>query len=372
MKATRNRPFYLLATLVVAISLGAWTLGSAQEEGEPSAPMAPAEPAHDDGTRVDAVIVDRDGLSIRVTAEGDDEDEDGSKRHGGIVRFGEDYEVGEEEIVTDDIVIFGGDLTAKGNIYGDAVVFGGRCRVEGEVSGDLVMIGGDADLGPMAEVFGNIVLIGGEVEKEPGAVVHGDEVVLAGIFKEMGLPGLTLFGAGLGLVVWLSTFMLFLFIALLSVVLFPDPLETVAGQASREPAQSLAAGFLGVIALVVVVLVLTVTIIGIPVAVLLAIGMVALQYFGRVAICLVVGRWVFDRAGIRWAFPFWGVAAGYLVIRLLELIPVVGSILHFLLFIGGLGCAVLAIWRSRKKAAPGPMIEGQATGTPEIPAPGVE
>jgi len=102
-----------------------------------------------------------------------------------------------------------------------------------------------------------------------------------------------------------------------------------------------------------------VTILGIPVAILLAVGVVALQYFGRAAICLAIGRWIFDRTGIRWAFPFWGVAIGYLAIRLIELIPFVGGIVRMLLFITGIGCVTLAIWRSRKK-------------TPALPSPAGE
>ncbi len=365
MSRMKSKRFFLCSALAaLVLALAAVGILSAVEDDEVAAPTDPAAEALEGnrsaGTQVDAVITDEGNLRIRIDSDAD-LSEDGSEenRQRGIVRFGKDYEVGPDEIVTDDVVIFGGDLVVKGKIYGDAVVFGGQCRVEGEVSGDIVMIGGSVLLGPEAEVNGDLVIIGGELEREPGAVIRGEQVELAGLFKDMGLPGLTLFGAGLGLIFWLSTFVMFLFIALLAAILFPNQLESVADLVRREPAPSLAAGFLGLLAAIVVIVVLAVTILGIPVAILIAVGMVALQYFGRAAICLSIGRWIFDRTGIRWAFPFWAMAVGYLAIRLVELIPFVGGVVRLLLFIAGLGCVTLAIWRSRK-------------GTPEAPVPAGE
>lgn len=375
MSRMKSKRFFLcsaLAALVLALATA--SILSALENDEVAAPTdRTAETLEGDqstGTQVEAVITDDGGLRIRVDSDMDlSETWTDEKRQKGVVRFGKDYEVGPDEIITDEVVIFGGNLVVMGKIYGDAIVFGGRCRLDGEISGDIVVIGGDASLGPEAELNGDVVLIGGELEREPGSVIRGEQVELAGLFKDMGLPGLTLFGAGLGLIFWLSTLVMFLFIALLTAVLFPNQLESVADLVRREPAPSLAAGFLGLLAAVVVIVVLAVTILGIPVAILLAVGMVALQYFGRAAICLSIGRWIFDRTGIRWAFPFWGMAVGYLAIRLVELIPFVGGVVRLLLFIAGLGCVTLAIWRSRKKAPEAPVPAGEV-GPGEDPAGG--
>jgi hypothetical protein len=79
-----------------------------------------------------------------------------------LVRAGQDVFIREDEIVHGDVILLGGDLRADGAIRGSAVVVGGRI-----------------DLGPQSRVDGEVVALGGRVEAAPGAVLRGGVVGLS-------------------------------------------------------------------------------------------------------------------------------------------------------------------------------------------------
>ena len=80
-----------------------------------------------------------------------------SRRHrGALVRFGGDVTVPADEIVADDVV-----------------VFGGNADVDGQVDGDVVVIGGKATLGPHADVRRDVTVVGGSLTRDPNALVRG-------------------------------------------------------------------------------------------------------------------------------------------------------------------------------------------------------
>lgn len=78
---------------------------------------------------------------------------------GDRVSFGADLEVGPDE-----------------NIRGDVVVFGSDARVLGRVQGDVVILGGDLELGPGAVVQGDLALAGGDLVRAAGAQVQGSVI----------------------------------------------------------------------------------------------------------------------------------------------------------------------------------------------------
>lgn len=65
--------------------------------------------------------------------------------------------------VNGDLLILGGDLNIKSNVLGDVRVVGGNVNIENNVSGDLVVIGSNVNINESAKISGDIILIGGTV-----------------------------------------------------------------------------------------------------------------------------------------------------------------------------------------------------------------
>jgi hypothetical protein len=79
------------------------------------------------------------------------------------VSIGKDRVIGPDEVVVNDIVVVGANLTVNGKVHGDAVCIGGNMKVgpHAEISGDMVNIGGQLTVDPSAKTNGESVNMGG-------------------------------------------------------------------------------------------------------------------------------------------------------------------------------------------------------------------
>lgn len=76
-----------------------------------------------------------------------------------IVKTGSDIVVQEDQVVREDVVAIGGNITVKGKVEGDVVAIGGTIRIT-----------------PGGIIQGDAVSVGGGIEKELGGVIQGDAV----------------------------------------------------------------------------------------------------------------------------------------------------------------------------------------------------
>ncbi len=90
-----------------------------------------------------------------------------------IIKIFDDYSILEDEIVSRDLKIIGGDLLVSGTINGQITVIGGDVRVTDTavVNGRIVVLGGNLDQNPGAEIFGEII----EVNQETLSISRDDE-----------------------------------------------------------------------------------------------------------------------------------------------------------------------------------------------------
>ena len=111
--------------------------------------------------------------------------------------------VGADEVVREDLVVVGDDLTIEenGTVIGDVTVFGGVARVGGEIDGSLIIMGGSAVVS--GTVDEDLVLVGGDLEVQDAADVDGECVILGGTVHGEGAERLNCnsFGRAEGLVV---------------------------------------------------------------------------------------------------------------------------------------------------------------------------
>ena len=236
-------------------------------------------------------------------------------RRGDRIRLGGGISVGPEEVVT-----------------GDVVAFGGSVDVRGQVQGDVVSIGGSVTLGPTAEVSRDVTAIAGTVRRDPGAQIGGRvrEVGMGALenadwrWPQMNIPswwGGWRLGSAFAL---MSTLVRLGVLALLAslIVLLAGPHVGVV--ASRVATESLKAGAVGLLSqllfvplTIVVVVILFVTIVGWPLLLLLPfvmLGMCVIALVGFTAVSYQVGRLLSARAGWMALGPYATTMAGLVAI----------------------------------------------------------
>jgi hypothetical protein len=96
------------------------------------------------------------------------------------VSIGQDRVIGPDEVVANDVVVIGANLTINGKVHGDAVCIGGNLKV-----------------GPQAEINGDMVNVGGQLSVDPSAKTNGERVNMGGAnsFSPPGLPDVPGIGA---------------------------------------------------------------------------------------------------------------------------------------------------------------------------------
>ena len=111
----------------------------------------------------------------------------------GKVRTGDELSIPAEEIVDDDLYLFGGTIDVNGDVGGDLIVFGGQVSIDGTVEGDVLAAAGTVDIG--GAVGGDVRVGAGQVTID-GAV---GEDLLAGVGRlvvDSRVDGDVLFGGG--------------------------------------------------------------------------------------------------------------------------------------------------------------------------------
>ena len=107
----------------------------------------------------------------------------------------------------------------------------------------------------------------------------------------------------------------------------------------QQPLRALASGFLGLVAGAVLTVVLVITIVGIPGAIVLALGGFLAAYAGLATAASVLGA-ALPVPALK-ERPVLQLAVGILVLFLVSRVPVVGPLLGFLAMMIGLGAVLI-------------------------------
>lgn len=308
--------------------------------------------------------------------------------NGDVVRFGQNYTLGEGETLNGSIAVFGGNISIEkdaevngsaaifgGNfeiaegvvIDGDLAVFGGNLIVSGEVKGDIVIFGGQALLESDSIVTGDIATFGGQVTQEPGAEVGGDIVHNAppsidapevpDVPNPPEVPGIpnppdvrvnvnpfwNIFSKLAQAVVVAAVGML------LSLFLQPQ-LDRTANTIVRQPLISGGYGLIIFVVLPIILIVMALTIILIPVAAVVVVLVPLAWLFGVIAIGQEVGERFAKAVNQVWAPVLstgFGVFLLMLVIGFIELIPCIGWIPSTLVALMGIGATAMTWFGTR-------------------------
>jgi hypothetical protein len=287
---------------------------------------------------------------------------------GGRIIFGDSFTLESGERMDGDLVVLGGSvvLETRSRVDGNVVAVGGNVRVAGEVDGDVVAFGGNVVLRSTAVVDGDLVTIGGNVQRDYGAVVRGDEVEGFGFQV---FPRIESFPTRLRFAPWVSRWSSSIFnifgdiivalalaaLGLLVVLFWPKQTEVVGQAVLAAPWPSAGVGLLTGVVAVVLIILLAITICLSPVAFLLGVALLVACLFGWIAVGLLVGRRLLEAFNVRGITSLMAVAAGTLLISVLQAIPCLGDILAFVVGCAGLGAVVLTRFGRQTYPLPTPI-----------------
>lgn len=270
---------------------------------------------------------------------------------------GGDVAVGPATVVAGALSLTGGRIVFEGNTHGYLQAKGASVRIDGAVHGDAEVESGEIDIGPETRIAGKLIVRG---PTEP-VIPQGAEI-LGGVEYHEEDAGRFVRGEGdqlhsaahrVGSFLWILGVFL---VGTLFTLLLPAYSGRAADFIGREPLKSLGLGFVVLICVPVLIVLLLITIVGIPLALILLPGYLALLFLGWVTSALFLGRK--GLAMVRSA-PVTSTVArlGALLLAVIALwllgqVPLVGSWIKLAALLLGIGALVWEVGPRRQPPAP--------------------
>jgi hypothetical protein len=243
-----------------------------------------------------------------------------------------------------DLVVFHGSSTVAGTVNGSLTAFDAPVTISGRVNGDVTVFNGRVELQRGANVTGDVVSQQAPVVAS-GATIGGTTTRLQTRTNWNGFGWVGRFGW------WLAVSVSTLVIGLVLVWLLGRGADRVleAGRTRVGPAIGL--GLLVFFGLPILAGLALVTVVGIPLGLVVLAALLLIYALGYSASAWVLGRSILRRPGA-WVVAF---LAGWAILRVVALIPILGGLVWFAAVVFGLGALAVAIWYARgpgRAAAP--------------------
>lgn len=244
-------------------------------------------------------------------------------------------------------IIRTGDITiaAGERVMGEVVSLRGDVDIHGEVFGDIVALLGNVTVHSGGVVHGDVICLSGAIDLQSGAKVSGDQVSLGGVSKVFSLPQFrSVFDLNLGRRAFNSAVRVLL--AGLLGLFFPKALARMLDQVQTHFGPTLGVGVLTWMAALPLALISALTIIGIPLSLLVLLGLWAAYYFGFATISGLVGGRILPshHNGLG------SLALGALMLSTLVAVPFLGLLIRIAVAMAGVGAAVLTRFGTRDGA----------------------
>ncbi|MBT3261079.1 hypothetical protein HOC37_06305 [bacterium] len=244
-----------------------------------------------------------------------------------------------------DLVKFGKDIKINQNMrVGDAVAIGGNIDVNGIVEGNVVCIGGDIQLGPDALIAGKIVSIGGTINKEQGSEVIQKviEINVPMIRQMTAYSQSHTLGASI-LLFKLVSFLSFLALAMILVILIPKILQNINHQIHTHALRTIIWGTIGTLLIIPTIIFLILSVFGIVLIPLEIIFIAASFFIGYVALSSIIGEKICHYFRKNKIHLIWQTILGLIVLGLLSWVPIFGPIIKIISFLFGFGGVLYAL-----------------------------
>jgi hypothetical protein len=237
----------------------------------------------------------------------------------------------------DSAVLFHGTASIAGTVTGSVVVFDGTTDISGHVQGDVFVFSGDVTVRSGAQIDGDLVTAQTPVV-EPGATVRGEQQRVSTRFNAGVVSAASRF-------VWWVGYSVSTLILGLLLLLFAPALDPAIVRAVRDRmGASIGFGVLVFFVLPIVAVLFLVVVVAIPLGLFTLLALALLYTVGYVVGAHAIGRFLVKPPTSR----FLAFLAGWAIVRLLALIPVVGGLVWTLASIFGLGL----LWVAARRAEP--------------------
>lgn len=197
-----------------------------------------------------------------------------------IFKVFNDYELAPDEVLTTLIII------------------AGSARLHGSVTGNVLVLGGNVELGPGAQVNGTLHLIGGQIIGNIGRIerlqVSNRWQMIPAVMKLIMHPQSLGTPQEMNFRLIPIKFVLFLFMYLLVVAVFPKPVNAASELLAHRPVGSILFSILMFVVIPLILILLTVSIVGIPFMLLGLSLLLPLAICGKAAIFLTLGSTLFS------------------------------------------------------------------------------
>jgi uncharacterized RDD family membrane protein YckC len=280
-----------------------------------------------------------------------------------IVRIGQDFSLGEGELVRE---VHSGlaDITIAGTVEQDVLSVVGSLRLTStaKIGGSVIVIGGPLTIDQGAVVGRDLVVVGGSISAPPDFAPGGSQAVIGNIAVGNTLHALVPWitrGLLLGRLIvpdlsWVWTVVAVIFFIYLMVnALFAGPVGAAANTVSARPLSSFLLGLLVLVLMVPAIAILAATVIGIAIVPFVLCAIVVAGLVGKVGVIRAIGRAVWpegeDDSRVQ---SFRSVILGFAVLTVAYMIPAVGFITWAITGVIGLGGAAAAFRTAMRREHP--------------------
>ena len=251
-----------------------------------------------------------------------------------------------------DLVVIGRSIRLDGQVTGSVVAIMGDTYVTGGVDRDIVVLGGTAVLMSSAVVAGDVVVIGGNLQLADGAHVGGRTVSLE--LPQISWPQWRTkvplwFGRGFSLPWTLHwdlrmhrslKLLSGLLLGWLVIALLPGNIANMVDALGSNWVRFTLVGIMSYSVAIVLIILAFVTIVGIPLSLLLVLGLAVVRLLAQVTVGVFVGQMLLDRLSSQQISQSAALLVGLLILSMLETIPGLNIIIKTLAALAGVGVVV--------------------------------
>nr|BBH94641.1 hypothetical protein KTA_28400 [Thermogemmatispora argillosa] len=229
---------------------------------------------------------------------------------------------------------------------GDVVAFNGDVIIEGTVNGDVNLYGGMVTLQSGSHVHGDIHLYyNAHWARERNAQLDGALIDRSQRLIWPFTSPLSFSFPSLSLLIWVG-------LGLLLTWLLPEHLMLVRTTLQTSAGRSLLVGLLSSILAPALILLLSTLIITIPLAIIVAVGLVAGWALGTVALGLFIGERLLHTSAPQRHARLLQVTVGLFILTLASSLPIIGWLVSLGTGLLGLGAALLSRFGTRLYGLP--------------------
>lgn len=233
------------------------------------------------------------------------------------------------------VFVGGGDARIEGRVDGDVFLLAGDAVVSGRIDGDLIMGAGHATLTRTAHVDGDVRYGDERPTVSPRARVTGD------VDKEDWGDSFDFdsFLAIGGIVIWLAVGFSYLVLGSLLILIAPRAADYLDARSRERIGPVLGIGFAVAIGLPLAALIAAVTVLGLPLALGILLALAPLAVVAYAISAYVLGRRLLSAPRSR----LLAFVVGLAILRVVEIVPVLGFLVDLAAVIFGLGLIGAAI-----------------------------